>query len=584
MLAFVGGLFPFVANHVAHFPDERHYTDAAIAMLDTGDYLTPKTPEGQVRLKKPIVAYWMVVVSYHLLGVSVLAARLPFVLTGAALAWLSYHTAKLIFENRLTALLTAAITATSPIVLASATRSMPDMPLGFFMMLSMYGFLGLFACDRRSFAFYAAFYGGAALAILTKGVPGASFAVFAAGFALLNPWKRLSWRAVYHRWALPSALIVAGPWFAIMWCLHGLEGMTELSDDQVGYRVAARVSYLGPHIPFYVAVCLAYLAPWLLPLACPWNWRHWHFLPKTPEAKATYLFILCWVGIYVIQASFIHVPSDRYMLPIIPALAMLIADIFTRADRSFVRQWFYGTCKIFAVVLIIITVASLAIGGSFGWRITDWAIVVLVLPIVVALFRMTEFHRLPTLATGVSAAALAVPLVLFLAVQHFALPDQGEKIAKVLRETDVDSAQPVLLVGTPGLASKIRLHMATNSRRTTVVWTEQTDEADEPDIAIISAGRRAPFDDPDYETTRIPHGYDDVCPWEALRAWASGDLKAYLDSHRESIILAVRSNESASSAATHSGTASHHPDPDEAIPRNDHLLASRRPLNEVCGE
>jgi len=542
LLAFVGGLFPFVANYVTHYPDERHYTDAAITMLDNADYFTPRTAEGQLRLRKPILTYWMVVVSYHLMGVSVLAARLPFVLTGAGLVWLSYHTAKLIFEKRSTALLAAAITATSPVVLLSSMRSIPDMPLCFFMMLSMYGFLGLYACDRRSFTFYAAFYGGAALAVLTKGVPGASFALFAAGFAVLNPWKRLSWRSVYHRWALPSALATAGSWFAIMWCQHGAEGMRQLSDDQVANRVTAGLGGLGPHLPFYITMCLAYLAPWLLPLACPWNWRHWRLLPNRPEAKVTYLFVFCWIGVYLIQASLVGRPSDRYTLPMIPALALLIADVFTRADRSFVSQWFYRSCKIFAVVLIIVTAFSVAIGGSLGWKATDWAIVVLALTIAVVLFRVTKFHRLPALATGVTAAALALPLALFPAVQRFALPDQAEKIANVLRKSDVDSAHPVFLIGPPALASKIRVHMGRNSHRRLAVRSEQNDEAVGPAIAVVSTGRPSPFENPAYETTRIPYGYDDIRPWEALRAWASGNLKAYLDSRRDSIVLAVRSN------------------------------------------
>ncbi len=70
MLFFFACLLPFVVGFIKHHPDERHYTDAAIQMMKSGDYLTPRTLEGELRLKKPLLPYWLVTAGYQAGGVS----------------------------------------------------------------------------------------------------------------------------------------------------------------------------------------------------------------------------------------------------------------------------------------------------------------------------------------------------------------------------------------------------------------------------------------------------------------------------------------------------------------------------------
>ena len=53
----LAGLLPLTYQFVLFHPDEQHYVDAGIKMLESGDYLTPLTPEGELRLRKPIIPY-----------------------------------------------------------------------------------------------------------------------------------------------------------------------------------------------------------------------------------------------------------------------------------------------------------------------------------------------------------------------------------------------------------------------------------------------------------------------------------------------------------------------------------------------
>jgi predicted membrane-bound mannosyltransferase len=57
-------------------PDEPRYAEVAREMYATGDYISTRLC-GCLWFEKPALLYWMAAASYHLLGVSELAARLP---------------------------------------------------------------------------------------------------------------------------------------------------------------------------------------------------------------------------------------------------------------------------------------------------------------------------------------------------------------------------------------------------------------------------------------------------------------------------------------------------------------------------
>ncbi len=57
-------------------PDEPRYASIARAMARTGDWVTPRL-WGHPWFEKPILSYWAAAVSFRLVGVSALAARLP---------------------------------------------------------------------------------------------------------------------------------------------------------------------------------------------------------------------------------------------------------------------------------------------------------------------------------------------------------------------------------------------------------------------------------------------------------------------------------------------------------------------------
>ena len=187
ILAFLVSVLPLAGTLVFEHPDEKHYTDGTIAMLQTGEWITPRWPDGALRLEKPILAFWPMAVSYRLLGVDVLSSRLPSLLASALVIALTYGVALTATGRRPVALLAALITASEPHVILGAAWATPDALLCLFMLISAWGALHLLGRAEPSGWAPWAMYGGAGLAIATKGLLGLVFVLFVWLFAWRSP-------------------------------------------------------------------------------------------------------------------------------------------------------------------------------------------------------------------------------------------------------------------------------------------------------------------------------------------------------------------------------------------------------------
>src|SRR5215470_16307585 len=74
-------------------PDEGLYLQAAREMHDRGDWLTP-TVDGRPDFTKPPLLYWVLGISFSLLGETLWAARLPVALAALLLVWLTGRLAR----------------------------------------------------------------------------------------------------------------------------------------------------------------------------------------------------------------------------------------------------------------------------------------------------------------------------------------------------------------------------------------------------------------------------------------------------------------------------------------------------------
>jgi len=199
--------------------NESYYSETAREMLASWDYVTPRF-NFHPRFNKPVLPYWMVAASYHVLGVSEGAERVPIALGGLVLIATAFGLGCLV-HSREAGLLSAIVLATSPRFLMFARRIIIDVHVAMFAGLTLLCFALAEARPARRRRYLALMYLSAGLGMLTKGpvavlLPGLVF------FLYLATENRL---ADLRRMMLPAgALIVAAvvlPWYVVVYLQHG---------------------------------------------------------------------------------------------------------------------------------------------------------------------------------------------------------------------------------------------------------------------------------------------------------------------------------------------------------------------------
>src|SRR5512141_1868010 len=94
LLLLAGTLFFFQLGATGLFDaDEPAYAGAAREMLERGDWVTPYF-NGQPRFDKPILFYWLILLSYRVFGITEFAVRFWSALAGLGLVVLLWRAAR----------------------------------------------------------------------------------------------------------------------------------------------------------------------------------------------------------------------------------------------------------------------------------------------------------------------------------------------------------------------------------------------------------------------------------------------------------------------------------------------------------
>ena len=483
---FAVAALPFAVTFALYYPDERHYTDGALVMLKDHDWLAPKTAEGAPRLQKPPLAYWSVAASYAAFGVGAGTSRLPFLLAGCGTLMLVYQMARRLTGNADTARLAAVVLLSHPQFFLCSIRSIPDALLVFFITLSAWGFLRLLVFEERGAGAFWLAYGGAAGAVLSKGLLGMVLVLFAWAFAV---WKERNWRAVKKLIHLPSlvtALILAAGWLVCIFRRHGAPGLGVFFDDQVTGNFHGHWWAILYRAPLFALVLGFNFLPWSLPAIE--QWLRSGLMPRRaglsgvapgresqpsgPVAGAQ-KFILAWTAVLIIGFACGTNVSLRYLLPATPLLAVLMANWFQGAE---------GARLIFSVRrLLVIVLAALALADATAFFIvSQWPMPAVVPALLCGLFLAgmvllglgALWRKSFSAAEAMGVAILLFWPLLFAAAMPALLPDRAQQMAATLLQTQADPSRPVLLVGDLKLASRLRVLLG---GKWTVVQSDELD-------------------------------------------------------------------------------------------------------------
>ena len=84
----------FLGNRGIWDPDEGRYTNVALNMLDSGDWLNPRRNDEVGHWTKPPMTYWAIASSVAVFGQNPWAARLPAALAYLLCVWLAWRMAR----------------------------------------------------------------------------------------------------------------------------------------------------------------------------------------------------------------------------------------------------------------------------------------------------------------------------------------------------------------------------------------------------------------------------------------------------------------------------------------------------------
>ncbi len=330
-------------------PDEPRYASVARAMVESGDWVTPRL-NGQPWFEKPVLYYWTAAISFRLFGVNEFAARLPSALAATlgtlALAWAGWR-----FYGSRAAWSVLLIFPTCIGTFAFARAATTDMPFSAALAAAMVAALATVRSARMSIVACAGFGVFLGAATLAKG-PAAL--VLAGGSMGMWALASRQWRATL-RLAHPVAIVffclTALPWYALCAARNPDFLRTFLFRHNIERYLMPMFHHEQPFW-FFAPVLLLGLLPWTFLLGGVVR----DALRARQQARwagSTGLFLACWGLFPVLFFSFSKSKLPGYVLPAIAPLALLLARSAARAieERDSVSRALFGGVGITFVVL-----------------------------------------------------------------------------------------------------------------------------------------------------------------------------------------------------------------------------------------
>ena len=337
LVAFCGFLFFYGLGSFGLLgADEPRYAQVAREMLDRGDWITP-TLQGNPWLEKPPLYYWQAMISYRLGrallpgndGVNDQTARLPSAVDAALLMIGVY-----LFLRRFrpgSEVDGALIVASSAGIIGYARAASPDLPLTAAFAIALLAWWTWF--QEKSRPALAGFYIFLALATLAKG-PVAPF--LAAAILLIFAAVKQDWRAIRGTLWIPGIalyLAVALPWYIAVQLRNPQFFRIFILEHNLG-RFAEDLYHHRQPFWFYLPVLLLAALPWTLWLILTIVEHIRLFWTERRQAFSTYedsfaLFLLIWLLFPVLFFSASQSKLPGYILPAIPAGALLVSEYLT---------------------------------------------------------------------------------------------------------------------------------------------------------------------------------------------------------------------------------------------------------------
>ncbi|MBA3661213.1 MAG: glycosyltransferase family 39 protein [Gammaproteobacteria bacterium] len=326
--------FLFLGSRPLFVPDEGRYAEIAREMAATGDFITPYLNYIKY-FEKPPLFYWMGALTIKIAGVNLWSLRSINALLGILGCLFTYYTASKLYNVR-TGLLAALILASSPLYFVMSHMITLDLPVSVFIMSSLYCFILAIQEETRHQKYWLWLAAGsAALAVLTKGLigiilPGLIVLVWLASLKKLSELKNL-----YLSSSFLIFFIIAVPWHVLVSHYNPEFPYFYFIEQQFFRYTHESIGHYQPAW-YFLPILLIGFFPWLLflPLAIKRSLVKFN----CSVFKANDWFFVCWFILIFLFFSFSKSKLIPYILPIFPALSLIIARYFDHAIRHPSRE------------------------------------------------------------------------------------------------------------------------------------------------------------------------------------------------------------------------------------------------------
>lgn len=324
-----------VPRHLAK-TDEGRYGEIPREMVATGDWLTPRL-DGLKYFEKPALQYWATALFFKTLGQGEFTTRLWTGLTGFCGVLLTGFTARRLYGDA-AGLYTAAVLASSLLYLLMAHVATLDMGVTFFMNAGLCAALLArhSAAPAQARSWMLAAWAALALAVLSKGLegivlPGAVLTVY---LLWTRDWTFLS-RLEFGR-GLVVFLVISAPWFIAVSRANPDFAHFFFIHEHFERFLTNSHHREGPWW-YFVPILVIGMLPWvfLLPFAVRVALNEQHLPGQSVVGRfGPARLLLIWSFLIFIFFSVSSSKLPSYILPIFPALAILMGAYLTRVSAA----------------------------------------------------------------------------------------------------------------------------------------------------------------------------------------------------------------------------------------------------------
>ncbi len=351
-LAIFAAVIFFSGSTNEGIPKDQEGRAAIIAknILITGDWLNINAP-GEIESEKPIMSYWLCAASCWIFGINEFGLRIPTILAGVFTVLMTCYLGNRIYGTK-TGFLSGYLIGTMIFFVFSCHIVFIDAVLCAFYLASMIflykGYFEHYKATRYLYLFYIML----GFTVMLKG----PVSVLLAGLTIL--FLVIKKRNLRILWDLKPIsglmilLLIAVPWYVhqfmhkgsgFAWDFFVNQNVSRFTGLNMTYKEGKRGSYF-----FYFVNLLYGALPWtiLIPFALITFWKKLLTL-----SDKTY-FLIFWIASVFIFFSLAAIKRGDYILPLYPALAILIAHYmqttFFAQKLKYAKLWNMG-----CIVLLI---------------------------------------------------------------------------------------------------------------------------------------------------------------------------------------------------------------------------------------